>query len=160
MRRFRAEDHRRCQAPLVSEPVVGFFLQLCNRVSCKKLRRDALFHSLVCDRLGASLTKFCKAAVTVGARPRAALAVEAILLVKLQERSRCLDGTHLAEGMLYGLNDTHDAGGFLAGMADLCGIRVDWWLGAAMRSVRVWNLLTHNGIISSPRSALSDRRMR
>ena len=63
MGRARAEDHRRCQAPLVSQPVVGFSLQLCNRVSCKKLRRDALFHSLICDGLGAILTKFCEAAV-------------------------------------------------------------------------------------------------
>ena len=100
---------------------------------CEEIRRNALLGSLIRDRLRTAFTKFCEAAVAVGARPRATLAVEAILLVEFQERPRCVDGSHLTEGVLQGLNDTHDARPPFGGMADICGITLNWRLSTAVR---------------------------
>jgi hypothetical protein len=48
----------------------------------------------------------------------------------------------------------------LAGMADLCRITLNWRLSTAVRGSRVGDLLTHNGIISSPLRRNLSNRMR
>src|SRR5512144_2074564 len=107
MRSSFPEHHRRSQPPLPAEPIVRFRAKFFQRVSREEFWSDALSCPFVSEGFSTVLTEFGKASLIVRAWPGAALAGKAVLLVDFRQCPGRLNGTHLAEGVLKRLDDSH-----------------------------------------------------
>ena len=84
-----AQHHRLGEPALLAQPVVGALRELGDRVRGEELRADAAQGGLLGDRLGAVLAELGGVPVLrVGVGPGAALAVEAVDLVELEQGLR------------------------------------------------------------------------
>ena len=97
VRRARAQHHRLRQPPLRVEPVVALRREFGHRMVLEKLRGDPLQRRLVRHGLRPVLAKLKRMPLAVRARPRAALAVEAVLLVHLEQQLRPAHRAHCAQ---------------------------------------------------------------
>ena len=95
--RTRAQHHRRRQPPLRVQPVVALRSELGHRMFFEKFRRDPPRSRLVGHGLGTVFAKLKRLPVAIRARPRAALAVEAVLLVHLEQQFRAAHRAHCTQ---------------------------------------------------------------
>ena len=84
MCRAFAFHHRVHKPALQLEPVIGLLFQVGDRMLSKKFPTDMFLRCLTGQRFNAVLTKFEQMSIFIGARPGAALAIEAALFVHSQ----------------------------------------------------------------------------
>lgn len=95
----RPDDHRVRQPALATEPVVGACEQFRYRMAGEETGVDGASGGFLGDSLGAVLAEFGTFPVTWCFRPRAARAVEAMLLVQLRQGAGGAHRTHLLESV-------------------------------------------------------------
>src|SRR3954451_19512335 len=77
----------------------------------KEFGRQPLRRCFVSDRFGAVLAKLGDLAMIVRARPGAALAIESVFLINVEQRFEAAADTHLADGETRRLNHRRPTGG-------------------------------------------------
>jgi hypothetical protein len=112
------QDHRMRQPPLLTEPPVVVPVQLGDRVLGEELGSDAANRRLFGDGLGAVLAELRDVTLVLFG-PRASGAVEAVLLVDLQQGLRGSRDAHLVDRDLQGVHDRRDADSDLLGPRDV-----------------------------------------
>ena len=91
------EQQRLAQPPLRVEPLVGLRGEGLDRPFGEEVGADDPVHPFVRDRLRAVLAELEAVPLAVGGRPGAALAVEPVLLIDLEEGPHRLPHTHLRQ---------------------------------------------------------------
>ena len=91
----------------------------------KEIRRDPFRRRLIRDRLRAVLAKLGDLAMFIRAGPGAALAIEAILLIHLQQCFRAAQPAHSAYRKTRCLNDCRKAGCGIGAFSDPCAVNLE-----------------------------------
>src|SRR5690606_8306389 len=110
--------HRVRQPPLLPQPVAAAAGQVGHRVPGEELRRDPAQRGLLGHRLRAVLAELRPVRV-LRLRPGAARAVEAVLLVDVEQRQRRAPHAHLLVGHAQGVPDRGEPGRRSLRLADL-----------------------------------------
>src|SRR2546430_13522888 len=98
MRGAGAFHHRMDEPALQLEPVIALLLQVGDRVLTKKFGTDVFLRRLARQRFNAVLAKLEQMSIFIRARPGAALAIEAVLLVNFDPIFDAARETGLARG--------------------------------------------------------------
>src|SRR5689334_11979190 len=117
MRRSGAEDHWLGEAPLLLQPIIRLLRQLRHGMRRKEFRGDSATVRLVCDGLGAVLTKVEMRPLAIWVRPGTAGAVETVFLIQLQQRQRSADDPGFAPSIVKAGNDSVDSSRFVFRLA-------------------------------------------
>src|SRR6266540_2429853 len=84
-------------ASLLFEPEVALLQHLLDAVRCEELRIGSKFGGFAGHGFGSVFAEFGDLALPVGIRPRAARAIEPILLIDLPQRAHAAGGSHLTQ---------------------------------------------------------------
>ena len=127
MRGPLVENHRFDQAPLLSEPIVVVLEKIGDRVLREEISRDTAHGGLLGHGLRAVLAELGDVTL-VFLGPRAAGAVEPVLLIHAQQRPGTAHEAHLLDRHLKGVHHGGNADSFGRGrrdtelrLVDICG---------------------------------------